>query len=150
MPSAQAPEKPLQPYASVHESTNGPGDARPTALQVVKDNDAVGKLKGRVVLVSGCSSGIGVETARALYEAGATLYLTARDIPKLDKVIDDIVSKAQYNKDGPKPAAIEMHLDSLEGVRKGVEAFQKQSNGQLNMLINNGESECRCQSKCNV
>lgn len=61
-----APAAPYQPYASVHQTTAGPDDARPTALQVIKDTNAAGKLKGRIILITGCSSGIGVETARAL------------------------------------------------------------------------------------
>ena len=52
-----------------------------------------------------------------MYEAGATVFVTARDMPKLQGVIDDIVKSAQYNKDGPKPQPIEMHLDSLDSVR---------------------------------
>ena len=82
-----APETPYQPYTDVHKELKGPGDARPTALQIVKDCDAVGKLKDKTILITGCSSGIGVETARALYETGAKLFLTARDLQKLEKVM---------------------------------------------------------------
>ena len=130
-----APETPHQPYASVHKELKGPGDARPTALQVVKDEGQIGKLAGKTILITGCSSGIGVETARALYETGAKLFLTARDIPKLQKVIDDIVSKAEI-KDAPKPEAIELHLDSLDSVRKAAEDFKSRSD-KLNIMINN-------------
>jgi hypothetical protein len=87
------------------------------------------------VVITGTSSGIGVETARALYEAGATLFLTARDLPKLDKVIDDIVINARHNKDGPRPEPVAMHLDSLDSVRKGAEEFMQKSGGKLNILI---------------
>lgn len=71
-----------------------------------------------------------------MYEAGATVFAAARDMKKLDGVIEDIVKNAQFNKDGPKPQPIELHLDSLEGVRKGVEEF-KQKSTSLNILINN-------------
>ena len=79
-----APTKAYQPYAEEHKNITGPGDARPTAQKVVQDCNAIGKLKGRNVMITGCSSGLGVETARALYEAGATLFLTARDMSKLE------------------------------------------------------------------
>ncbi|KAF1987943.1 NAD(P)-binding protein [Aulographum hederae CBS 113979] len=131
-----APVSPFQPYASVHVKTNGPGDARPSSFQVVQDEKAIGALKGRTVLITGCSSGIGVETARALYETGATLFLTARDMPKLEKVIEEIVSTAKYNKDGPRPQPIEIDLSSLDSVRKGAADFKSKSK-QLNILINN-------------
>lgn len=127
-----APETPYEPYADLHKETKGPGDARPTALQIIKDCNAAGKLKGKTILITGCSAGIGVETARALYETGAQLYLTARDMPKLDKVIEDIVSKATI-KDAPLPQALEIHLDSLDSVRKGAEEFKSRSK-QLNIL----------------
>lgn len=71
-------------YAAVHEheKLNGPGDARPTAQQVVDDNDLKGNLVGKVALVTGCSSGIGIETARALKSTGATVYVTVRNLEK--------------------------------------------------------------------
>lgn len=131
------PTKAYRPYAAQHQEVKGAGDARPTALQVVEDCEVIGKLKGRTVLITGCSSGIGVETARALYEAGATLFLTARDMPKLDGVINDIVKNAKYNKDGPRPQPIQMELDSLDSVRKGAEDFKQKSGGKLNILITN-------------
>lgn len=130
-----APKNAYTPYAEQHKNITGPGDARPTAIQVVQDCKA--NLKGKTVLITGCSSGIGVETARALYEAGATLFLQARDMPKLEKVIDDIATNAQTNKDGPRPQGIEIHLDSLDSVRKGAEDFKAKSGNTLNILINN-------------
>lgn len=131
------PQTPYRPYADKHVTLNGPGDQRPTCEQVLQDCNAIGKLKGKTVLITGCSSGIGVETARALYDAGATLFLTARDIAKLNGVIDDIVANAKHNKDGPKPQSVEIHLDNLASVRKGAEDFARRSNGKLNILIHN-------------
>ena len=131
------PTTAYEPYIALHQSITGPGDARPTALQIVKDCEVIGKLKGKTVLITGCSAGLGVETARALYEAGATLFLTARDMPKLNNVIDDIVKNAEHNKEGPKPQGVEIQLDSLDSVRKGAEDFKQKSGGKLNILINN-------------
>ncbi|KAF5708963.1 alcohol dehydrogenase, partial [Fusarium mundagurra] len=69
-------------YAAAHVKTEGPGDARPTALQIVKDEGVEGKLQGQVFVITGTSSGIGIETVRAIAATGATLYLTARDLDK--------------------------------------------------------------------
>jgi hypothetical protein len=57
-------------YAAAHANLNGPGDARPTALQIIKDEGLEGNFPDKVFLVTGCSSGIGPETARALSATG--------------------------------------------------------------------------------
>jgi NAD(P)-dependent dehydrogenase (short-subunit alcohol dehydrogenase family) len=142
-----APETPYQPYAESHKESNGPGDARPTALQVVEDCGV--KLTGKTVVITGCSAGIGIETARALYEAGAKKILcTARDIPKTQKVIADIVANAKREKDESVLEAVELHLDSLDGVRKGAEIILAKTEG-INILIENGVPR-RCGRKCIV
>ncbi|KFZ14500.1 hypothetical protein V501_03199 [Pseudogymnoascus sp. VKM F-4519 (FW-2642)] len=64
-------------YAAAHEKLLSPGDQRPTALQVIKDEGLEGTLEGKVILITGCSAGLGVETARAMLATGATHYLTA-------------------------------------------------------------------------
>ena len=69
---AMAPGK---PYADVHKEPKGPGDARPTAMQIVEDQGLIGKLKGKVFVVTGASSGIGIETVRAVHAAGAARTL---------------------------------------------------------------------------
>lgn len=50
----------LSMYADAHQAPKGPGDARPTALQIVKDEEAFGKLNGKTIIITGGSSGIGV------------------------------------------------------------------------------------------
>jgi hypothetical protein len=51
-------------YAEAHKEENlaGPGDARPTALKIIQDENLVGKMTDKVFLVTGCSAGIGPET----------------------------------------------------------------------------------------
>lgn len=77
-------------YAAAHIKPDGPGDARPTALQIIQDEGVEGKLEGQVIVITGTSSGIGVETVRALAVTGATLYLTARNIDKAKSALDGI------------------------------------------------------------
>ncbi|KAF3342399.1 hypothetical protein VdG2_09359 [Verticillium dahliae VDG2] len=76
-------------YAEAHKTPQGPGDARPTAVQIVKDQEAEGKLVGQNIVITGASSGIGIETARALALTGANLFFTARDIPKAKAALAD-------------------------------------------------------------
>ena len=46
----------------------------------------VGKLKGKVVCITGASSGIGEHTAKALAKRGVKLALTARRKNELERV----------------------------------------------------------------
>jgi len=102
----------------------------------------VGKLTDKVILITGCSSGIGVETARALHATGAHLFLTVRDTKKGEDVIKDILSK--NNSNGSSKGKIELlnlELDSLQSVRDCVADFHSKSK-QLNVLINNAGVMC--------
>ncbi|KAL0934489.1 oxidoreductase [Colletotrichum truncatum] len=84
-------------YAAAHERPLGPGDQRPTALQVIKDEGLEGKLEGKVVLITGCSAGLGVETARAMLATGATLYLTARNLPRAREALGEVAKSPRVN-----------------------------------------------------
>ena len=58
-------------YSAVHADPKGPGDARPTGLDIVEDEGPVGILADQVMLITGCSpGGLGVEVARALHLTG--------------------------------------------------------------------------------
>jgi hypothetical protein len=69
-------------YTAAHANPRGVGDARPTALQIIQDENLEGKLAGKVTDITGTTSRIGIETTRALLITGATLILTARDLKK--------------------------------------------------------------------
>ncbi|KAL4800381.1 putative short-chain dehydrogenase/reductase [Aspergillus venezuelensis] len=98
-------------YADIHKNPQGPGDARPTALQIVRDEGLTGQLVDRSILITGASAGIGVETAKALYTTGATLFLTARNVEKAKQALgDDLVQS-------PRVHLLELDLSSLTSVR---------------------------------
>lgn len=124
-------------YAEVHKLANlrGPGDARPTALQIVKDEELVGKLTDKVFLITGVSSGIGAETMRALHTTGAHVYGTVRNITKGQKVVDDILS--ENHPFGGKIDLIEMELDSFASIHRGAADFLSKSHNTLHALIAN-------------
>jgi ribitol 2-dehydrogenase len=51
-------------------------------------------LSGKVAVVTGASSGIGLATARALADAGAVLVVAARSIEKLEQAVRDLGGEA--------------------------------------------------------
>jgi hypothetical protein len=69
-------------YAEAHANPQGANDARPTALQIIEDEGLIGKLEGKVFSVTGVSSGIGIETLKALHATGAHVFGTVRDVEK--------------------------------------------------------------------
>jgi NAD(P)-dependent dehydrogenase (short-subunit alcohol dehydrogenase family) len=117
-------------YAEAHKVTNGPGDARPTALQVLKDEGAEGKLTGKVIVITGTSSGIGIETSRVLKLTGAKLFLTARNLEKAKTALDGILEHGRVE-------LVEMDNTSLSSVRAAAKEILQKSNNQVNILINN-------------
>ncbi|KAH6684889.1 hypothetical protein F5X68DRAFT_210359 [Plectosphaerella plurivora] len=121
-------------YAATFVSPNGPGDARPTALQVVEDEGLLGKLAGKTALVTGANQGIGLETARALHATGATVFITVRDAAKGKAAVESITTGDKSS--GAPVHVLEMELDSLKSVRAAAAAFIAQSS-TLNILVNN-------------
>ncbi|KNG50038.1 ww domain-containing oxidoreductase [Stemphylium lycopersici] len=117
-------------YAEAHVSPAGPGDARPTAFQIIKDEAAEGKLAGKVIVITGTSSGIGIETARALSLTGAKLLLTARDLNKAKKALDGLLEPGRIE-------LVEMDNTSLASVRSAAATILDKSHNQVNILINN-------------
>ncbi|ORY03750.1 short-chain dehydrogenase [Clohesyomyces aquaticus] len=126
----------LSPYAKQHESPQGPGDARPTATQIVSDQGLIGEpsWSGRVVLITGCSpGGLGPETAKAIHLTGADVYMTVRDLAKGTQIAEDILADGRSG----KVEVIVMDLESLESLRTGAKEFLRRSGNKLNILINN-------------
>ena len=73
------------------------------------------ELKGKRILVTGVSAGLGVETARALVAHGANVVGAARDLEKAKRATSE-VSKAAAETGGSFEL-IELDLASLKSVR---------------------------------
>lgn len=116
-------------YAAVHADPQGPGDARPTAIQIIHDEGVESTLNGKVIVITGTSAGIGIETARALALTGATLFLTARDLTKARRALGDILHSDNVH-------LIELDLNSFDSVRAGAAAILSKTD-KINVLINN-------------
>ena len=118
-------------YAEVHlpSSLAGPGDARPTAQQIIEDNNLTGALTDKVILVTGTSSGIGIETVRALKATGAKIYAAARNLEKARTALGDLL-------DDGKVKLLQLDTADFASVRACATDFLAQEK-QLNVLTNN-------------
>lgn len=116
-------------YAQAHANRTGPGDARPTALQIIKDEGREGTLGDKVFLVTGASSGIGIETGRALAATGAKVFLAVRDLKKGEAACESFLEPGRVE-------LIELDVSSLKSVRACAAAFLQKS-PQLNVLVCN-------------
>lgn len=111
------------------ENLNGPGDSRVTGRQIIEDEGLVDQWPDKVVLVTGVSSGIGVETVRVLAATGATVFGTARNLEKAKKALGSLLDTGRVR-------LLFMDQADLASVRACVEEFLQQSS-KLNILINN-------------
>eukprot|EP01084_Bolivina_argentea_P033218 61471_1 len=93
--------------------------------------------KNKIAIVTGASSGIGIPTAKVLYENGATVIMACRNKKKATAVRNDILS--QINNNALKDTNLKvmlLDLASLKSIDSFVESFKKTYN-KLNILINN-------------
>jgi NAD(P)-dependent dehydrogenase (short-subunit alcohol dehydrogenase family) len=81
-------------------------------------------LCGRIVVVTGASSGIGAATAGELARTGARVILAVRDVGKGARVADSISGETEVRS---------LRLDDLASIR----AFAAAWSGPLDILINN-------------
>jgi len=96
-----------------------------TALDVVDGLDLV----GRSAIVTGANSGIGVETARALASAGASVTLAVRDTAAGERTAVSLRASTGNR----SIRVVELDLADLASVR----SFAKKWSGPLHYLINN-------------
>jgi 3-oxoacyl-[acyl-carrier protein] reductase len=87
-------------------------------------------LKGRVALVTGASSGLGVQFARALADNGACVALVARRVERLKALKDEIENK------GGQAFAIEADITDRAAMTGAFDATEK-AFGTVTILVNN-------------
>jgi retinol dehydrogenase-13 len=91
-------------------------------------------MKGKIIIVTGASAGIGKETAFQLLEDGADVIYACRDYKKTMRVLDEIEKKDK--KLVKRAHFIELNLSSFKSVENFVNEFKKKFS-KLDILINN-------------
>jgi short-subunit dehydrogenase len=88
------------------------------------------EVKGKVVIVTGASSGIGEATAREFGKEGAKVVLAARRVDKLQTLAEEI------NKMGTESLVVQADLSKLEDIQKLVNETLAKFN-RIDVLVNN-------------
>ena len=88
-------------------------------------------LKGQVAVVTGCSTGLGVQMAKALANQGANIVAIARRQNLIDEVAADIAKTY-----GVKTLAVCCDITSTEAVDAAVDKIMA-TFGRIDILINN-------------
>jgi hypothetical protein len=96
-----------------------------TAKDVIRGID----LSGRRVIITGASSGIGIETAEALAEARAEITLAVRN----PHAGEEVAARLRISTGNPEIHVRRLDLADLHSVR----AFASAWNGPLHILVNN-------------
>jgi protochlorophyllide reductase len=86
---------------------------------------------GRVALVTGANSGLGLETAKALSARGATVVMACRSLARAEQARQDLLPQAE----GPLDV-LELDLADVQGTVRAAAAFADRW-GRLDLLINN-------------
>jgi retinol dehydrogenase-12/retinol dehydrogenase-13 len=89
-------------------------------------------MSGKVSIVTGANSGIGLETAAGLVNLGATVVLACRDEAKAASAIKTLDSRGGRG----KGLAMRLDLASQESIRDFARAFQQKFD-RLEVLVNN-------------
>jgi NADP-dependent 3-hydroxy acid dehydrogenase YdfG len=87
-------------------------------------------IEGKVVVITGASSGLGEAAARLLSAQGATVALGARRVDRIQALADELTSS------GGKALAIQTDVTDVDQVQRLVDAAV-QTYGRLDVIINN-------------
>ncbi len=106
------------------------------------DRTLKGKVQGKVVLITGGSSGIGLASAHKIAHAGAITIIVGRDQEKLDAAKEEIVAALGENENKGQVVTCSADLANIEGCDKMV-AWVVEKFGSVDVLINNAGRSIR-------
>jgi len=96
------------------------------------DSNNISDQQGKTAIVTGATSGIGLETARVLAVKGAAVVMAVRNTAKGEAA----AAKIKGENGNVTITVMEMDLADLASVRRFAEAFAK-THSRLDLLINN-------------
>ena len=100
------------------------------AGRIARRNSAMSSIQGKVIVITGASSGIGEATARLLAERGAHVVVGARRTERLEKLVAEITAK------GGSARFRAVDVTSRKDTQALVD-FAKAEFGRVDVLVNN-------------
>ncbi|KAJ5280125.1 NAD(P)-binding protein [Penicillium angulare] len=97
-------------------------------------SDNIPSQTGKVILITGAASGIGLELAKILYRKGAKIYIASRSEEKARTAIQNI-QRDVPQRDG-ELVFLQLDLDDLTTIKATVETFREKES-KLDILFNN-------------
>jgi NAD(P)-dependent dehydrogenase (short-subunit alcohol dehydrogenase family) len=101
-----------------------------------KDRSLAGAVRGKIVLITGASSGIGRATAVKVADAGATVLLVARSVDKLEETKEEIVAA------GGSAHIHQCDMSDIEDIERMAEEVLAY-HGHVDILVNNAGRSIR-------
>lgn len=95
--------------------------------------DAIPDQSGRIALITGANSGLGLESARALAAQGATVVLACRSRRKGEAARNELIASVRS---GGGLEVLELDLADLQSIRRASQWLAEQY-GRLDLLLNN-------------
>ncbi|KAM0730630.1 Retinol dehydrogenase 14 [Formica fusca] len=90
------------------------------------------RMNGKTVIITGCTSGIGKETARDIAKRGARLIMACRNMDTANRLKDEIVKESNNN----NIVVRKLDLSSLQSIREFARQINQEEN-RLDVLIHN-------------
>ena len=96
----------------------------------MKDKDMSNNIEGKIVVITGASSGLGEATARMLSAHGATVVLGARRVERIVALADELV------RGGGQALALQTDVTRSEDIQRLVDGAVEKY-GRIDVMINN-------------
>ena len=93
-------------------------------------SENIGSLEGKTIIITGGSSGIGLEAAKALSIKGAEVIIAVRNMEKGEMAVKSV---KEVNPDS-KISVMHIELSDLESVKLFAESFALKTNERLRCI----------------
>lgn len=97
---------------------------------------SVPSLSSKVYIITGATSGVGLELAKILYSRSATVYVAARSSTKISTAIETV--KSAFPKSTGRLEALCIDLSDLDTIKPAAQAFQRQEARLDGLVLNAG------------